>query len=256
MTELITSDFGRYAVCGLMGGALGLVELISRYRDDPLAAVQCVAAIIYTLVNVLASLLALFLLETFAPNAMGTPGETKTVVTQILVAGFGAMAFLRTSIFNVSVASDKVAVGPAALLDVLLNASDRAVDRRRAQARSGSLKSMAWDKVSFNKAQGALPPYCFALMQNVSAKEKEAVNRHIQVLKANTQMTSQQKLMLMILVLMNVVGEEVIKEAKAGLGAEIEGDDEQEKEEAKQDMIKSWEAYKARQEARTAQGAS
>lgn len=227
MSILLTNPEVSYIVCGMMGGATGVVELVSRYKDDPMAAVQSISALLYILLNVFASLAALLLLQTYGKDLLGDTGSVEKVITQILVAGLGAMAFLRTSIFNVSIGTERVAVGPAALLEVLLSAADRAVDRRRAYSRSTSLKKMGWDNISFDKSRVALPAYCFALMQNVSAKEQNAVGEHIKAVTGNKMLTPQQKLRLMVLAIMNIVGEEVLKEAQTGLGEEIEGKDKE-----------------------------
>jgi hypothetical protein len=226
MSILLENPGASYLICGMMGGATGVVELVSRYKDDPMAAVQSIPAVVYILLNVFASVAALLLLQTFGKDLFSESGALETVITQILVAGLGAMAFLRTSIFNVSIGTERVAVGPAALLEVLLSAADRAVDRRRAYSRSASLKKMGWDKISFDKSKVALPAYCFALMQNVSAKEQNAVGEHIKAVTGNIMLTPQQKLRLMVLAIMNIVGEEVLKEAQTGLGSEIEGKDQ------------------------------
>jgi len=225
MSILLTNPGVSYLICGMLGGATGVVELVSRYKDDPVAAVQSVAAVNYILLNVLSSVAALLLLQTYGKDLLGESGSVEKVISQMLVAGFGAMAFLRTSIFNVSIGNERVAVGPAALLEVLLSAADRAVDRRRAYSRSTSLKKMGWDKISFDKSRVALPAYCFALMQNVSAKEQNAVGEHIKAVTGNKMLTPQQKLRLIVLAIMNIVGEEVLKEAQSGLGKEIEGTD-------------------------------
>src|SRR5205807_1037822 len=65
----------------------------------------------------------------------GLPGQalgSSTRLTQVLLAGFGAMAFLRTSVFTLRVANHDVGIGPSALVQSLLRAVDSAVDRLRA----------------------------------------------------------------------------------------------------------------------------
>ena len=76
--------------------------------------------------------------------------------TQALVAGFGAMAFLRSAVFVVRAGDQDVGVGPSGFLQVVLNATDRAVDRRRAGARAHEV-ARAMSGVSFEKAAEALP---------------------------------------------------------------------------------------------------
>ena len=245
-SSLLSSEWVSYTICGVIGGATGIIELVSRYKDDPISAIRCNSAIVYIAVNIIASLISLLLLKTFAAELLGPSGDSATIITEILVAGLGAMGFLRTSIFNISVASERVAVGPAALLEVLLSAADRAVDRQRASARATAVDDMGWDCVSYKKAKVALPAYCFALMQNVSAKEQTIVSKHINTLEGDklSTLTSKQKLRLVVLALMNVVGETVLKEAKDGLGKEIEGDDDKEDQEARKKLQEKVNQYK------------
>ena len=88
-------------------------------------------------------------------------------VAQVLLAGFGTMAFFRTSLFTLRVGEADVAIGPAAVLQVILDAADRACDRFRAGPRSSDVIRIMRG-VTFERARIALPLHCFALMQNVS----------------------------------------------------------------------------------------
>src|SRR5208282_5750272 len=87
--------------------------------------------------------------------------------TQILMAGVSAMAFFRTSLFVVRAGDRDVGVGPSGFLQIFLTAADRAVDRKRAAARSKAVVEAMKD-VDYDKAKSALLPYCLALMQNIS----------------------------------------------------------------------------------------
>ena len=126
-----------YIITAAVGGSVGFVELIARYRDAPMAAVKCLSAMAYILVNAGASVLALYLLRIFGGESLfAEAGSAKQWVSEILVAGLGAMTFMRSSIFNISIgANQQVPVGPSVLLEVILNTADRGVDRKRAGER-------------------------------------------------------------------------------------------------------------------------
>lgn len=124
-----------YVVVSLLGLLVGVSELVSRYRDAPWGAVRNPASAAYTAVNALAAAGALGLLRVFEAD-FGTQDEAQTRAIQVLVAGFGAVALLRTSFFVVRVGGRDIGVGPATLLHVLLFATDRDVDRRRAEQRA------------------------------------------------------------------------------------------------------------------------
>jgi len=152
-----------WAAVALLGGFVGASELVSRYKDHPYAAVQTWPAQFYIAINCAASIGSLGLIR-----AMGWFGQSHW--TQILMAGLSAMAFFRTSLFVVRAGDRDVGIGPSGFLQVFLSAADRAVDRQRAAARSETVATVM-EGVDFEKAKKALPLYCVALMQNVSAED-------------------------------------------------------------------------------------
>lgn len=75
-----------------------------------------------------------------------------------------------------------VSVGPNGFLQIFLAAADRALDRKRAAARSDAV-AKAMKDVDFTKALEALPPYCLALMQNVSPEDQQVLGRALEALQ-------------------------------------------------------------------------
>jgi hypothetical protein len=146
------------AAAAVLGGVVGVSELISRYKDHPWAAVKSWPAAFYLAINSAASVAALLLMPS------GWLGLSRGM--RILMAGVSAMAFFRTSLFVVRAGDRDVGIGPSGFLQIFLGAADRAVDRRRAAASSDAVTKVMRD-VDFSKALRALPPYCLALMQNV-----------------------------------------------------------------------------------------
>src|SRR5207245_7312407 len=96
-------------------------ELVSRYKDEPGAAIKNWPAIFYTAINSAASVGALGLI-----HATGWFATSRW--TQILMAGVSAMAFLRSSLFVVRAGDRDVGVGPSGFLQIFLAAADRAVE--------------------------------------------------------------------------------------------------------------------------------
>src|ERR1035441_6523772 len=88
-----------WVAVALIGGIVGTSELISRYKDDPWAAVRSWPARFYIAINSAASVGALGLI-----HANGWFGPTRW--TQILMAGVSAMAFF----LHVSAAARSAAV--------------------------------------------------------------------------------------------------------------------------------------------------
>lgn len=208
-----------------LGAAAGTAELVSRYRDDPVRAISSGPAIFYVGINALGSLVALHLLAVFGDEAtfpkLSTlePG-TGTLVKAALLAGFSALLFFRTSLFKLHVGDSDLSIGPAIVLDTLLTAADRAVDRILAAPRAKAVRDIM-KGISFERAAIALPAHCFVLMQNVSSDETQKINGLVRELRTMTQMPDSVKAQNLGLALLNIVGELVLKAAVDGLREEI-----------------------------------
>ncbi|MDJ0643780.1 MAG: hypothetical protein QNJ15_13280 [Erythrobacter sp.] len=211
-----------YLAVALIGGILGSCELLSRYRDEPVKAVLNLAAVCYILVNVVASILALYLIKVFDVDfGLSADEGTKEQVLRVLLAGLAAMAFFRTSLFTARVADQDVPLGPGYVLQVLLNVTDRAVDRGRAKPRAEEIAEIMRD-VDFAKARTALPPLCFGLMQNVSPEEQSSVADQVNLIPMPEKGESGQlQSVLLGLLLLGLVGKDVLKAAIAALQGEL-----------------------------------
>jgi len=202
-------DWGLVAA---IGGVVGASELVSRYKDAPFAALKAWPGILYVAINGAASVAALGLV-----HAYGLFPASRW--TQVLTAGVSAMAFFRTSLFVVRAGDRDVAIGPSGFLQIFLDAADRGVDRKRAAARSAAVAEVMKD-VDFTKALPALPPYCLALMQSVSADDQQVLRRSLDALQASGAEPSV-KALLLGLELINVVGVDVLTTAVKSLGDQI-----------------------------------
>jgi hypothetical protein len=201
-----------WAAAAVLGGVVGASELISRYKDEPGAAIRALPAIFYVAINSAASMGALGLIR-----ANGWFGPARW--TQILMAGVSAMAFFRSSLFVVRAGDRDVGVGPSGFLQIFLIAADRAVDRKRAAARADAVAKVM-KGIDFDKAAKALPPYCLALMQNVSPEDQQVLERVLEALVKRDAEPSVKALLLGI-ELMNVVGVDVLTTAVKSLGDQI-----------------------------------
>jgi hypothetical protein len=201
-----------WAAVAMLGGVVGASELVSRYKDDPRAAIRSWPAIFYIAINCAASVGALGLIHS-------NHWFEKSRWTQILMAGVTAMAFFRTSLFVVRAGDRDVGVGPSGFLQIFLAAADRAVDRKRAKARSDAVAEVMTG-VDYTKALKALPPYCLALMQSVPPEDQELLSRALQALDMRDAEPSVKALLLGI-ELINVVGVDVLTTAVKSLGEQI-----------------------------------
>ena len=201
-----------WAAVMVLGGVVGASELISRYKDNPWAAIKNWPAIFYIAINCAASVGALGLI-----HAYGWFGQSRW--TQILMAGVSAMAFFRSSLFVVRAGDRDVGVGPSGFLQIFLTAADRAVDRKRAGVRSDAVADVM-KGVDYTKALKALPPYSLALMQNVPPEDQQVLSRALETLDQREAEPSVKALLLGI-ELINVVGVDVLTTAVRSLGDQI-----------------------------------
>lgn len=207
-----------YAAVSLIGAMVGATELMSRYPDSPFRAVRNLSGFFYTLLNAIGAVLALYFIQRFnwdfGLTSMMT--EVQVELTQTMAAAFGAMSILRSSLFNVRVGDHDLAVGPAAVLQVLLSATDRQVDRMRAEQRSEAIKKAMAGIDSYAQIKIALPTHCMALMQNVSADEEKQIRQVADNIE-KLEIADCLKVLNLGLVLMNIVGDGVLKTAVANV---------------------------------------
>jgi hypothetical protein len=187
-----------YALVFVLGGLLGLTEILGRYTESPAAALKSPGAFFYVLVNASASALALFLLARLAP-------EITNPITQVLLSGLGAMAFLRSSVFKARVGGEDVAIGPAIILDTLVKFADTQVERTRAIDRASSIASVI-QSLPLAQAGTDLPRLCFALRQNLPAEIRQNVLDDITLIVTDTRRSESVKAMEIGLVLWGSVG--------------------------------------------------
>lgn len=201
-----------------IGGAVGVGEIVARYRDRPASALASASGIGYVALNAAASAAAFAIVRAFGWT-FGAANDA-LVATQILVAGFGAMALFRSSLFTVRVGDQDLGVGPSSLLTMMLAACDRGVDRHRAADRAREVKATMTD-VSFAKAHEALPAVALALMQNLDPPGQAALGLQVDKLARDTELTDSAKALLLGLAIATAVGPEVLAKAKDALGTEI-----------------------------------
>jgi hypothetical protein len=176
------------------------------------------------ILNVAACLICLVVLDRIRPSWLFSSNQDGDVqqLYLILAAGFGAAALFRSSLFKLKSPDGDVAVGPSILLDTLLAASDRGVDRTIAAPRGEKVSDVMKD-VSFDRAKAALPAYCFALMQNIGPQEQKAFADQVNSLSA-TPMADRVRALNLGLALINLVGENVLRRAVVDLKLLITSD--------------------------------
>jgi hypothetical protein len=107
-------------------------------------------------------------------------------------------------------------IGLHELLKIILNAVDREVDRDRAFARNKFIQDVTEGlKPEFGPqwAVDTLVPYCLGLMQNVSETEQDQLSVQNKAILSNKKAAPQQRVQLILLQLLPLVGERIVREA-------------------------------------------
>ena len=185
----------------------GVAEVVSRYRSDPgYALAHSVAAWAYIVLNGSAGVAALLLI-----HATGwTFGQSTHVeLWRVLVAGFSAIAFFRSSFFVARVGNQTVGIGPSLVLGALLDACDREIDRKSAKKLSetvpGNLDELVAETVLY-----ALPVLCLALMQNYAASDQAQLGAELIAIRSDEKLGPRAKVRAVVMQLSKALGPDVV----------------------------------------------
>jgi hypothetical protein len=196
------------AIAGAIAGFVGLAEIVSRYRSSPVFSMGRPAAWGYVFVNVVAGVLALYLVRAFG----WTFGQTQNVTLwRILVAGFGALALFRSSLFTAKIGSTDVNVGPSVVLGAILDACDRAVDRQSAQNLIAKFGDEEVNGLNPAAVSTALPVLCLALMQNFAPSDQALLAAELNKVQQESELTADAKMRAVLIQLAKYLGPEVVE---------------------------------------------
>jgi hypothetical protein len=190
----------------VLGAALGVSDVFSRYQEAPLRTLGTPGAITRIGANALASGLALWLIQTHPYSAEQT---ISSPAAQIIAAGFGALVLLRISIrFRFS--GQDVSIGPAELIDSILSAADRDANRASTVATARDAYEVR-RKVLYNDIVRRLAPICIEFPQTLSAAQRQDLYSNIKASVDRADCDEKEKSLLVLAVIARVVGWEVVK---------------------------------------------
>jgi hypothetical protein len=130
--------FGWALASAAFGALVGLSEILTRYRDEPIVASLTSYGLAYLALNAVIALGAFAILR-------GHPGAIFPVLKDSLfltatVAGFGAMTIFRAKLFTYKSTDGKeYAIGPAIVLETVLQTIDQKIDRQRSTQRQAKV---------------------------------------------------------------------------------------------------------------------
>jgi hypothetical protein len=190
-------------VVAVIAAFVGLAELVARYRSDPGYALTRPLAWLYIAVNAFAGVIALLLIRAFDWKF----GQTENIdLFRILVAGFAAIAFFRTSFFTATIGGTTIGVGPSLVLGSLLDACDRDVDRKSAAKMAEIATDENLGDLDPGSVMSALPVLCLALMQNFPASDQAQLAADISRIRNDTTLAGQAQMRAVVIQLAKQLG--------------------------------------------------
>ncbi|TDC84403.1 hypothetical protein [Actinomadura sp. 7K507] len=197
-------------LAALIGGAIGLAELVARYRDKPVAALLSPGGLLFVFVNASAATVALIAV-TAAGWTFGLPDTTppaSLMVIRVIAAGIGSAAVLRMSFTPAQ--SRASGTGPIALLNGILRIADGELERKRALSR---LSHNDLSGLSFERDHAALAELCCHLMREFDLSEAQRLGGLAAELSHRDDLTDADKLDCWGLELTRLVGERALRQA-------------------------------------------
>ena len=197
--------FGFAAAATAFGGLVGLSEILTRYRDEPLRATFNLFGCVYLLLNGLISLAAFALLRRYAAQIFPAVGDDLFLTA--VVAGFGAMIVMRSKLFTFKSPDGKeYAIGPAIVIDTILQTIDQKIDRLRAADRQERVYQKLRDLTDFEGAASYLEASLLSF-QNLSSEQKSAISDVITDYRESS-WDDRLKIMAMGFAFLTIAGEE------------------------------------------------
>jgi len=194
----------------VFGGLVGLSEILSRYRDEPLLAATTVYGFTYLALNGLISLAAFVVLRGY-PEAI-FPNLADDLFLSAVAAGFGGMVVFRSKLFTYRASDGKeYSIGPALVLDTILRTVDQKIDRRRATQRQQRIMIDMAGVKDFDNAARYLEASLNSF-QNLSKDEKAEITAVIDQYRSLTTWSEQLKIMALGFAFLNIAGEENFNE--------------------------------------------
>jgi hypothetical protein len=158
-----------YAIAAVVAATVGATDVLTRYKDNPMTAINTWAAWIYIGINFLLGLAAFWLSAVL--GIIRFDSADPHGVKNGLLVGFGAILILRSIAFKISIGGKGGEVGPSTIVDALLATYDQSINRKVALEKDKSVRRLM-EGVSFYKASEFLSLYCLSLLQRDDARAK------------------------------------------------------------------------------------
>jgi hypothetical protein len=180
----------------LFGSFWGFAELLQRYKEwkyvfhcqknkkkerDKESQTNTKDSVIgyvisYIILNGLISVIALWLIKFFAKDAIATMDSIEFQNT--LLAGFGGMMILRSSIFSIKQHNKDIEIGLATVVKIFLDTIDRKINHNIAARRVCDIYEIMKD-VDFELAKEELPALCIEFIDYFTDEDSKNLTKKI-----------------------------------------------------------------------------
>jgi hypothetical protein len=193
-------------VAVVCGSIVGISEIISRYRDEPMRATLNRYGLAYVAANGVVAGLAYGLLVRYPTQIL--PSVADDSLFSALAAGFGAMVLLRSKLFIFRSEDGKeYPIGPSIVIETLLRVFDRKIDRLRASERQRRVFEQMKEIADFEAAAGYLEASLLSF-QNLSEEEKREIAAVIEQYRQATRWAAPLRTMAVGFAFLTIAGEE------------------------------------------------
>ncbi len=196
-----------YTLVFALGCIYAFAELIGRY-SEPSLILKIRTGQLYLVFNGLISCFALLIVMEFDVDFLH---YKKIEGGKILIAGTSAMIVLRSSIASVKVGGKNVEGSLYPIIQVFLDAVNKAYDRERSKVDLKKIK-LIMDNVDYLKAENDLPTVCMNILQTLSQAEVDKMTKELSVLSA-TKADKKTKAMNLGIILARYTGMDLLEKA-------------------------------------------
>lgn len=174
-----TTSVIAYLLAPLLGASVGYSELTGRYARAPFSIFHDGSktyTLTYIMVNATAALGTFIILHDrdFGFNIYGT-----THLSRSLIAGTSAMAILRSSLMDVKINDRTFTIGFSPILQSILKAADRAIDRCQSEETLAELEKIDFTGFRYELMVNNLLLQCINTLESLSTEELTAIENSI-----------------------------------------------------------------------------
>ena len=166
------------AVVFLFGSFWGFAELLQRYKEwkyiygkNTEKEESVLGYVIsYILLNGVVSIIAFLLIKFFNKEDISIINSFE--IQNIIIAGFGGMMILRSSIFSIKQNNKNIEIGLATVVQIFLDTIDRKIKNNMAARRVCDIHEIM-KEIDFEVAKKELPALCMEFIDNFSDEDKK-----------------------------------------------------------------------------------